>query len=132
MAPARTKIALGLWNKPWPMRSCSPTWRSLCGSCLVRWQRERAAGLAALHIVSVVYGIVAELGPWPCPLTLAENFFEARAGLLPYQGPFVLHYLDAIVYPNLPPALVLTSGVLVCFINLLIYGFRLYRHLAKR
>jgi Protein of Unknown function (DUF2784) len=90
------------------------------------------AGLAALHIVSVVYGIVAELGPWPCPLTLAENFFEARAGLLPYQGPFVLHYLDAIVYPNLPPALVLTSGLLVCCINLLIYGFRLYRHLAKR
>lgn len=113
------------------MRSCSPTWRSLCGSCLVRWQRARA-GLAALHIVSVVYGIVAELGPWPCPLTLAENFFEARAGLLPYQGPFVLHYLDAIVYPNLPPALVLTSGLLVCCINLLIYGFRLYRHLAKR
>src|SRR5437660_3461365 len=81
------------------------------------------AGLAALHIVSVVYGIVAELGPWPCPLTLAENFFEARAGLLPYQGPFVLHYLDAIVYPNLPPALVLTSGVLVCFINLLFMAF---------
>ena len=37
--------------------------------------------LAALHIASVIYGIVAELGPWPCPLTLAENFFEARAGL---------------------------------------------------
>jgi hypothetical protein len=90
------------------------------------------AWLAALHIVSVVYGIVAELAPWPCPLTLAENFFEARAGLLPYQGPFVLHYLDAIVYPNLPPALVVTSGVLVCFINLLVYGFRLYRYLAKR
>src|SRR6266699_5131820 len=90
------------------------------------------AWLAALHIVSVVYGMVAELGPWPCPLTLAQNFFEARAGLLPYQGPFVLHYLDAIVYPNLPPALVLTSGVLVCFFNLLIYGFRLYRYLAKR
>ena len=89
------------------------------------------AWLTALHIISVVYGIVAELGPWPCPLTLAENFFEARAGLLPYQGPFLLHYLDAIVYPNLPPALVVTSGVLVCFINLLIYGFRLYRHLAK-
>lgn len=90
------------------------------------------ARLAALHIVSVVYGMVAELGPWPCPLTLAENFFEARAGLLPYQGPFVLHYLDAIVYPDLPAALVVTSGVLVCFGNLLIYGFRLYRHLAKR
>jgi Protein of Unknown function (DUF2784) len=90
------------------------------------------AWLAALHIVSVVYGIVAALGPWPCPLTLAENFFETRAGLLPYQGPFVLHYLDAIVYPNLPPTLVVTSGVLVCFSNLLVYGFRFYRYLAKR
>lgn len=88
--------------------------------------------LAALHIVSVVYGIVAVLGPWPCPLTLAENFFEGRAGLAPYQGPFMLHYLDAIVYPNLPPALLAASGALVCSINLLIYGFRLYRHRAKR
>ena len=88
--------------------------------------------LAALHIVSVVYGIVAELGPWPCPLTLAENFFEVRAGLAPYQGPFVLHYLDAIVYPDLPSPLVAASGALVCFINLLIYGFRLHRYLAKR
>ena len=88
--------------------------------------------LAGLHIVSVVYGIVAELGPWPCPLTLAENLFEARAGLVPYQGPFMLHYLDAIVYPNLPSALVIASGVLVCLINLLIYGFRLYRYWAKR
>jgi|SRR5215472_267036 len=88
--------------------------------------------LAALHIVSVLYGILAELGPWPCPLTLAENFFEVRAGLTPYQGPFVLHYLDAIVYPNLPSALVAASGALVCFINLLIYGFRLYRYWAKR
>jgi hypothetical protein len=88
--------------------------------------------LAGLHIVSVVYGVVAELGPWPCPLTLAENFFEARAGLVPYQGPFVLHYLDAIVYPNLPSTLLIASGVLVCFINLSIYGFRLYRYREKR
>lgn len=93
--------------------------------------RERA-WLTSLHIVSLVYGIVAELGPWPCPLTLAENFFEARAGLVPYQGPFLLHYLDAMVYPTLPSALVVASGVLVCFLNLLIYSLRLYRYLATR
>ena len=55
--------------------------------------------LAALHIASAVYGIVAELGPWPCPLTLAETYFEARGGLTPYQGPFLLHYSDATVTP---------------------------------
>ena len=51
----------------------------------------RRRWLTALHLVSLVCGIVIELGPWPCPLTLAENFFEARAGIAPYQGPFLLH-----------------------------------------
>ena len=88
--------------------------------------------LAALHIASLVYGIVAELGPWPCPLTLAENFFEAKAGLTPYKGPFLLHYLDKIVYPNLPPSLLIVCGVAVCVFNLLNYGLRLCRHLTRR
>ena len=105
-----------------------------CGA--LAWHAARSDGihplLAALHIASVIYGIVAELGPWPCPLTLAENFFEARAGLAPYEGPFLLHYLDALVYPNLPRALLVGSGVLVCLVNLLIYGLRLRSHLAKR
>jgi hypothetical protein len=88
--------------------------------------------LAGAHVVSLVYGIVAELGPWPCPLTLAENFFEARGGLVPYQGPFLLHYLDAVVYPNLPPMLLVAGGVGVCVLNLVIYGWRLHRTLAAR
>src|SRR5438034_851512 len=45
--------------------------------------------------VALVYGIVSELGPWACPLTLAENYFEARAGIAPYQGPFLLHLRGA-------------------------------------
>lgn len=88
--------------------------------------------LVALHVASLVYGIVAELGPWPCPLTVAENYFEARAGLTPYRGPFLLHYLDAIVYPNLPYTLLIACGVAVCVINLAIYGLRLRRYLAIR
>jgi len=88
--------------------------------------------LSALHIASLVYGIVAELGPWPCPLTLAENFFEARAGLVPYKGPFLLHYLDLLVYPNLPASLLIACGVAVCVVNLAIYVLRLRKYLRKR
>lgn len=87
--------------------------------------------LAAFHISSLVYGIVAEVGPWPCPLTLAENFFEARDGVAPYQGPFLLHYLDAIIYPNLSATLLTVCGVAVCVMNLLIYGWRLYKYRTK-
>jgi hypothetical protein len=72
-----------------------------------------------------------ELGPWPCPLTLAEGYFEARAGLPAYQGSFLLHYLDAIIYPNLPSWIVIAAGVAVCALNLSIYGRRWHRASAS-
>ena len=84
------------------------------------WTRGRP-GLAALHISSLIWGIIVETGPWPCPLTLAEEFFERRAGVVPYHGGFLLHYLDRVVYPNLPIELLTACGVLVCGVNLAIY-----------
>jgi hypothetical protein len=79
---------------------------------------------SALHILCLIWGIVVEVGPWPCPLTLAEQYFEARAGLSVYHGSFLLHYLDRIVYPNLPWWLVGTVGATVCALNLGIYAWR--------
>jgi hypothetical protein len=87
------------------------------------WTRGRPMW-SALHILTLCWGIVVELGPWSCPLTLAETYFEARAGLPAYQGSFLVHYLDAIVYPNLPTWIVTSAGVAVCVFNLAIYGWR--------
>ena len=57
-----------------------------------------------LHIISLVYSILIEALPWPpCPLTLLEAWLEARAGITPYQGSFLVHYLEAAVYPDVPP-----------------------------
>ena len=83
--------------------------------------------LTALHIASLVWGIVIETGPWTCPLTLAENALEARAGITPYSGGFLVHSLDRIVYPNLSLELVTMCGVAVCALNLGVYGYRLWR-----
>ena len=47
-----------------------------------------------LHVGSLVWGILTELLPWPCPLTLLENWLEGNAGVEPAQGGFLLHYLD--------------------------------------
>jgi hypothetical protein len=79
-----------------------------------------------LHIASLVWGILTELLPWPCPLTVLENWLEAKAGVQPYQGGFLLHYLDKLVYPDIS-ALVLTfAGVLVCVFNLALYGRQMW------
>jgi Protein of Unknown function (DUF2784) len=77
--------------------------------------------LAGLHVASLVYGILIEAGPWPCPLTLAENWFEAQAGVAPYRGPFLVHYLDAMVYPNVSPGLLVWAAVAVALLNGWIY-----------
>ena len=55
------------------------------------WTRGRRVW-SALHILALLWAIVVEVGPWPCPLTLAEQYFESRAGPSAYQGSFLLHY----------------------------------------
>ncbi|MGB6875155.1 MAG: DUF2784 domain-containing protein [Candidatus Acidiferrales bacterium] len=88
--------------------------------------------LAAVHVATILWGIIAETTPAPCPLTLAENWCEGRAGVAPYHGPFLLHYLDATVYPNVPFALLVTVAVAICLFNLAVYvqRFRKRRSLA--
>ncbi len=78
--------------------------------------------LRGLHIASLVWGILTEVLLWPCPLTLLENWLEAQAAIEPYQGGFLLHYLDKLVYPDISPTALTVAGVLVCAVNLAFYG----------
>jgi hypothetical protein len=75
-----------------------------------------------LHIASLVWGILTELLPWPCPLTALENWLEAKAGVEPYKGGFVLHYLDKLVYPDISATVLTIVGVIICILNLGFYG----------
>jgi hypothetical protein len=79
-----------------------------------------------LHIGSLVWGILTELLPWPCPLTLLENWLEAKAGVEPYQGGFLLHYLDKLVYPDISATFLTVAGVVVCILNLALYGRQMW------
>jgi hypothetical protein len=83
--------------------------------------------LTWLHIGSLVWGIATELGPWPCPLTLAEQWLEARSGAGPYTQGFLVHYLDKVIYPELPEAVVGWAGAVVCAAILSVHGVRLRR-----
>ena len=75
-----------------------------------------------LHIASLVWGILTEVLPWPCPLTLLENWLEGRGGIEPYQGGFLLHYLDKLVYPDISANVLTIAGVIVCVANLVFYA----------
>ena len=79
------------------------------------------------HIASLTYGILLEILEWSCPLTPMENWLRGRAGVPTYQGGFLLHYLDAVVYPDVPPSLLVLCAVAVCLFNLGVYAVRFRR-----
>lgn len=80
--------------------------------------------LTAFHIASLLWGIAVETGPWSCPLTLAEDFFQHRASLASHRGGFLLHHINSLVYPNVSVTLLTVCGVVVCAANLGIYAWR--------
>jgi hypothetical protein len=42
---------------------------------------RRRLWLRWLHISCLVWGVLVEITPWPCPLTLFENWLELKAGV---------------------------------------------------
>ncbi len=96
--------------------------------CLVTRGR---AWLAGLHIGSLIYSIVIEVGPWWCPLTRWEQQAQAKAGMTPYRQDFLVHYLEKIVYPDIPSWLLASGAVAVCVFNLGVYARRWRRARAQ-
>lgn len=80
--------------------------------------------LAVLHVATLVYSVIIEIFGFWCPPTSLETWLDMRGGVSTYRGPFLVHYLDAAVYPNIPPKLLIAGAVAVCVLNLWIYARR--------
>lgn len=90
------------------------------GSALTRRRRI----LTGVHIASWIYAVAIEAGPWPCPLTVLEDYFRREAGTPAYREPFLVHYLEMLVYPNVSELLLFWCAVAVAGVNLAIYAAR--------
>lgn len=86
------------------------------------WVARSRPFLRLLHIASLIWGILTEVLPWPCPLTLLEDALERRAGIEPEQGGFLLRYLDKLIYPDVPATALTIAAVIVCLLNLAFYA----------
>lgn len=83
--------------------------------------------LSGFHVVSLAYGVVIEVGPWPCPLTLAEQWLQSMHGTTPYTESFLVHYLCVLVYPDVSETVLVWGAVAVAALNVSVYGRRFWR-----
>ncbi|HWR59524.1 MAG TPA: DUF2784 domain-containing protein [Thermodesulfovibrionales bacterium] len=81
--------------------------------------RRRAAWL---HLPAVLWSAAVNFASWICPLTPLENSFRAKADESGFEGGFIEHYIEPLVYPGgMPREMELIAGISVLAWNCLVY-----------
>ena len=88
--------------------------------CGVLFTRRRPL-LRMVHLVSLAWGFIVQLFPVACPFTGLEQELWRRAGRTSYEGGFITHYLERIVYPDLPPWVFVVGTIVIIGGNLWIH-----------
>jgi len=76
------------------------------------------------HLGALVFSIFLQLFGWVCPVTHLEVWLRRAGGATPYEGTFIRHYLEQVVYARVPSQALLLGTFLVVAISLWIYFVR--------
>ncbi len=88
--------------------------------------------VAWFHVPAVIWGSMAVLARWICPLTPLENALREKAGEAGYQTGFIEHYLLPVIYPGGSTRTVLIAlGALLVALNLAIYVWVIRRSFSR-
>lgn len=75
-----------------------------------------------LHLPAAAWGAFVEFSGWICPLTPLESWLREQGGEKGYDGDFVGHYLEALLYPdNMSRNAQLLYGTVAIVVNVAIY-----------
>lgn len=92
---------------------------------IIVWVKPK---IAFVHLPGLLFSLVLNMAGWYCPLTYLEHFLHiSYASEKTYQGSFVGHWLEPIIYPDLPEGLI--RGGEIVFVLLYLLG---YAYLAKK
>jgi hypothetical protein len=95
----------------------------LGGFLVIRWKKS-----AWVHLPTALWASLIEFGGWICPLTPLEKWLRLQGGEIGYQTGFVEQYILPILYPAaLTRQLQIILGLFVLSVNIIVYGWLLYR-----
>ena len=81
----------------------------------------RSRAWKVLHLASMSYGVLIEIFYWYCPLTYLEQHLRTKSGRGSYQDTFIGHYLNRIVYLEVPQWSLIVAAIAILAANLGLY-----------
>jgi hypothetical protein len=78
--------------------------------------RNRA--IRIFHVTGLAFAFVIQVSGWYCPLTDLEVWLRSRhAQGLSYRGSFIIHYIERLVYIEVPHWSIIVLTVMLCVFN---------------
>ena len=81
-----------------------------------------------IHLAAMAYGLLVEVFYWYCPLTYLEQLLRERSGHGSYEEPFIVHYLNRLIYLEVPQWSLILAALLVLATNLALYAYWAFGH----
>jgi len=82
---------------------------------------RRWAWVKWTHLASLAFSIALQTFSWICPLTYLEVWLRKLGGAQPYEGTFIRHYVEQIVYAGIPHDALLTGTLVIVMLSLWLY-----------
>lgn len=73
------------------------------------------------HLAALGYSVLLQAFSWVCPLTYLEFWLWNRTPAGSYSGSFIAHYLEKLIYMEVPRGLVFALTVAVIVISAVVY-----------
>ena len=78
--------------------------------------------LRSVHISGIAYVATLAVMREYCPVTMLENFFRRRYDpASTYPGGFMIHYIEQLVYPDVPAQAILIPTVVVAVLTVVMF-----------
>jgi len=78
------------------------------------WIGRRVRWVMWTHLAALGYSVLLQAFQWVCPLTYLELWLWNRTPAGSYSGSFIAHYLEKLIYMDIPRALVFAlTGIVI-------------------
>lgn len=82
----------------------------------------RSTTVKIIHTAAWAFAITIQVFNWYCPLTHLETWLRAKHDpALSYSGSFIPHYLEKVIYIDIPPVIILVASFILAGVSLWFY-----------